>query len=179
MIIFRRFLLVGFFLTFSLLFLTVSTSWAELECGQEIGPDAVASLTKDLDCSEGLLALTVKNGSVLNLGGHTVTCSGRAFMSGISLMGRGAHLTNGTVSGCFGGVGLGGEGGNTMTKVTVTNGFLCITIGSEDNTLRYQTASQCLAGFFLNDAKSNTLKNNLVRGPGGVGFGEELGYENA
>ena len=170
--------MVGFILTFGILFFAVSTSWAEVECGQEIGPDAVAYLTKDLDCSEGLLALTVKSGSVLNLGGHRVTCSGRAFMSGISLTGRGAHLTNGTVSGCFGGVGLGGEGGHTLTKVTVNNGFFCITIGSDDNTLSYNTAGQCLIGFFLSEAKRNTLKKNLARGPGFAGFGEEPGEEN-
>jgi len=122
----KRIVSLGFIISvllFVLLF--AAPSWAELDCGDKIGPHAVAYLTKKLECSgSNGPALTLEGpNAILNLGGHTVDCIDQQ-RNGIEVIGSGAILKYGTVTNCDNGVVVGGTGGHIITKVTATNIFL-------------------------------------------------------
>jgi hypothetical protein len=87
-----------------------------LQCGDTLGPGGVFQLQADVDC-EADLALTVRDGALLDLGGHTVTALGTAVL----LEGRGAVLQHGRAGG--GGlatVRVAGDGGHTVRGIEAT-----------------------------------------------------------
>ena len=78
------------------------TSAHAISCGDTLGPGGSFQLQEDLDCSSPLIpnALTVKDGAILDLNGHIVTC-GRFSTGCIRLTGVGAQLLDGAVRGAF------------------------------------------------------------------------------
>jgi hypothetical protein len=124
----------------------------------------VFQLQADLDCGEESPALTVRDGAVLDLGGHTITSSGVTIL----LEGQKAGLQNGTVRSGDIGVSLEGGGRHIVRGVEVAfphlEGFA---VSSDHNRLLKNRATSDGAGFRI-IGRHNLLANNI--GDGQVGF---------
>ena len=153
-------------------------SWAEVTCGQQIGPNEKVKLKQDLTCTTIPALTLVGPNATLNLGGHTVACQGTE--SGIEIEGTNATLKKGTVTDCLAGVVLvASGGGHRVTKVTATNnGFVGFFIGerSHGNRLDYNTArnngdpDSVTGDGFSVSSMDNAIQYNMARGNGRIGF---------
>ena len=95
----HRFISLGFILSFVLVLFVPIPSWA-VDCGDTIDPNEVAFLTQDLFCNGESPALTLKENSLLKLGGHTVNCEDSLNATGIQMDDLSATLLLGTVTNC-------------------------------------------------------------------------------
>ena len=148
-----------------------SPSWAEIQCGETIGPNEVAILAQDLTCPGNNPALILEAGSSLNLGGHTVDCN-NVNNDGIVVQGSNAILQHGTIMNCSRGVVLNGNGGHTVTKVTAKNnqiqGFI---IQSDGNVLSFNKSTGNIRnGYRIFGGSRNFLANNLAKNNTRFGF---------
>jgi hypothetical protein len=147
---------------------TISAAGHTIRCGDTLGPGGVFQLPADLDCGEVSPALTVRDGALLDLGGHTIRAGGQADDLVIRLDGRGAVLQNGTVEGPENGISLEGHGGHTVRGVKVnTDGTSGLVVQSDHNRLLNNSAGSAIVGFAIGGRK-NLLVNNL--GLGQLGF---------
>jgi hypothetical protein len=144
-----------------------------VECGDVI--TGRARLDRDLICptQPAGAALTVDGGS-LDLDGFTVVCEQPIENSvGILLVGHGARLSDGAVTGCFVGVQVGASGGHTVRDVTASasNQGVLIVSGSDGNRL---LNSHILRGrddaAVQVDGSNNLLAFNDVSGSNDQGF---------
>jgi parallel beta-helix repeat protein len=143
-------------------------------CGATLGPGGIHVLEADLGpCDPGAPALTVKS-ATLRLDGFTVSCApSSAPTTGISLVGTGAWLTLGTVSGCGNGVVLGGAGGHTVSGVmargnSTGDGFR-VAPKSDGNALIANRALLNVNGFSVH-GKNNALSWNFADANSANGF---------
>jgi hypothetical protein len=87
-------------------------------CGDVLGPGGYFRLEQDLTCPDVRGALTLRDGAILDLNGHTVTCS-TTVIGCVVLTGQGAQLWNGTVARALHNViVLEGTGGHVVWNVT-------------------------------------------------------------
>jgi parallel beta-helix repeat protein len=146
-----------------------------IECGDVIGPDQRVKLQEDLDCSGidpdlGMeAALTVVGPAKLQLNGHTII--GNGDMDGIVVEGEKARIRRGTVTGCFNGVVVEGEGRHKILKVKAKenkmDGFLVI---SNNNKLTLNKAVDNQSDGFEVFGDENWLVNNKAKQSGDEGF---------
>ena len=99
----------GFIMSLLILLLFATPSWATLQCGDHIGPNASAFLFHDLNCSGSNPALTVEGPATLLMLGHTLDCQDNGAV-GIRVIGEAAIVLQGTVTGCRLGVAVSGQG---------------------------------------------------------------------
>lgn len=145
---------------------------AQIACGGVVGPSGTFTLSSDLDCRQDPAcafprrcnpAVTVTGNAVLNLNGHTVTCSS-GDDDGVRLSGAGAVLRDGATNICGVGVRIAGDGRHVVRNVaslrSKNDGFV---IESDDNVLE-----SCIAdtsgrnGFRLEGARGNVLARNVA-----------------
>jgi parallel beta-helix repeat protein len=89
-----------------------------IQCGDVLGPGGRFELKDNLACGES--GVTVRDGAILDLKGHIVSCQGDAFRC-VVLTGTGAKLLNGAVQGGFHeSIVLEGTGKHTVRNVTST-----------------------------------------------------------
>jgi hypothetical protein len=69
-----------------------------ISCNDILGPGGNFELQQDLDCPAGI-GLTVKDGAILDLNGHIVTCNFPSLGPCVELSGAGAQLLDGAVRG--------------------------------------------------------------------------------
>ena len=149
--------------------LAPTASWATLQCGDHIGPNASAFLFHDLNCSGSDPALTVEGPATLLMLGHTVDCQDTGAV-GIQVIGQAAIVQGGTVTGCLRGVQVGGQGSHLIKEMTATQnsrGFALVG-GSHGNTLTANTSRDNAGGFDTlsggqsddNEVSWNTSKND-------------------
>ena len=145
-----------------LILFTTSASWAEVSCGEVVGPKQFVTLTNDLDCFLPGAAIILDSNSILDLGGHTVDCHGGAF--GVQMTGGGSRLKNGTITRCETGVSMEGGGGNIVSNVTAKyngEGFHILTNNNElRNNKGFRNSSN---GFFVENGNNNYLKDNIAK----------------
>ena len=155
-----------------LVLLMASPTWAEVICGATIGPSEVVTLTKDLSCFGFFPALRVEGGSILNLGGHSISCD-ILTNDGIYLMGGGSIIRNGIIESCRTAIrDIGREGGNLIEKVTARNNTgPVISIFSDNNELRQNVVKDVVSfsGYSIR-GDHNTLRENLAEGGGLTAF---------
>jgi hypothetical protein len=137
----------------------------DIQCGDTLGPGGVFTLQTDLEC-QLRIGLTVRDGAVLDLGGHTVSVGST---TAIRLTGRGAVLQNGhTFSGGIADVEVAGEGGHTVQGIETGDdadtGFLVV---SDHNRLEGNIGRSFGAGFWV-QGQHNRLEHNT--GVGQLGF---------
>ncbi len=135
-------------------------AFSALDCGDTINTDT--TLDADLlDCDTDP-GLTVQGPAVLDLDGHTVTCSSG---DGIHLVGRGAKLRNGVVEGCNDGIVLMGEGLHSvegmLSKDNAVDGF-SVERGSDKNRLDRNAAAGNGDDGFQFFGVQNMLTNNIA-----------------
>ena len=140
---------------------TPTASWATLQCGDHIGPNASAFLFHDLNCSGSDPALTVEGPATLLMLGHTVDCQDTGAV-GIQVIGQAAIVLQGRVTGCHTGVQVGGKGSHLIKEMT---------------------AKQNQIGFRIvgGESHGNNLTDNIARNNIGAGFGRQGGatHDNA
>ena len=130
---------------------------AQVVCGDTITTNT--TLTADLGPCGTKPALFVKGPASLDMGGHTVSCTG-AF-DGIALTGQAAKLRNGVVTGCVDGIDFGGTGRHRVERVLATNngiGF-AVNIGSDKNRLNHNWATDNTIGFQVKGTQCTLIKN--------------------
>src|SRR5262245_37377072 len=99
-----------------------------IQCGDVLGPGGQFQLQQDLDCSSlpppltDETALTVKDGAILDLNGHIVTC-GSSNVKCVVLTGAGTQLFDGVLRGGMAvALSVEGTGGHTVRNVTSLRG---------------------------------------------------------
>ena len=131
---------------------------AQLECGGTVGPGGTFVLDRDLDCRQDpgcqfpnrcTPALTVLGDAVLDLNGHTITCSS-GDDDGVRLAGERAVLRNGQTNICGTGVRVAGGGRHVVRNVVANR--------SKND------------GFSIADNDGNVLERNVADTSGGNGF---------
>lgn len=166
-----------------------SPAYAQVRCGDVIGPGESVTLTRELSgCAPGPAALTVVGPATLDLNGFSVICqdAGSNTALGIVVVGKRATVRNGTVQRCSTGVTLLGEGSHRIENVTAAlsdNGFTAggegFVIESDSNRLVDNAAVQNSAqGFRVVVADRNRLIGNQAFFNGGSGFEVLVGRRN-
>jgi hypothetical protein len=100
-------------------------------CGDVVAGPGSERLETDLACAAPV-ALTVRDGATLDLGGRTVTCTAGGV--GVALEGAGARLLDGVVTGCDTGVALSGRSHLVRNVRATFNGRGFVTGGALDDT---------------------------------------------
>lgn len=135
-------------------------------CGEVLSGPGSHRLDADLACNASP-ALTVRDGARLDLGGHTVTCTGGG--DGIVLAGTRARLSNGVVTGCDDGIALSGSA-HQVKRVRATfntRGF--VTDGTLDQSRLYDDGAEFnTRGGFLVVGADNSVTRNAAFGNGDV-----------
>ncbi len=99
-------------------------------CGDVVAGPGTVRLDTDLVCATPV-ALTVRDGATLELGGRTVRCAAGGV--GIVVQGVGARLLDGSVTGCATGVSLSGRGHLVRHVRATFNGRGFVTEGTLDD----------------------------------------------
>ena len=172
-----------------LLFLVLALgtpSWAEVKCGDTIGPNQKAKLTNNLECAGYNPTLTLRGPrAVLNLGAHSVDCQ-ETDATGITVLVSGATLKGGTVTRCGVGVFVAKGRDHTITKVKALlnreAGFVLEANGSHhqlSSNIAEKTGdpNELVGVGFSIDSSYTALEDNSALESGGLGF-EGLGFRN-
>jgi len=107
-----------------------------IQCGDVLGPGGRFVLERDFACPQSNgPAITIRDGAILDLQGHLVTCSSGA-IGCVILTGRGAQLLNGAVGAVqHENIVLKGDGGHTVRNVTSEFADRNILVQSDHNQL--------------------------------------------
>ena len=104
--------------------LVAPDAWAQVACGDKIGPGQTVTLTGNVGPCDDVGAAVTVDGGTLDLGGFTLSCSDtdgdNALPIGILLTGQKAQVRNGTVTGCYDGVRIEGGGKAVVSGVTAS-----------------------------------------------------------
>jgi hypothetical protein len=133
-----------------------------VQCGDVLGPGGRFTLEQDIVCQGGTsVGVTVQDGAVLDLNGHTVNCSG---LNGcVLLTGAGATLLNGKVQNAgLENIRLGGTGRHTVRNVTSVFVDLSVIVTSDHNTLIDVVADGGLSSRFTISGHHNRLVNSIA-----------------
>jgi hypothetical protein len=165
---------------------------AQVSCGATVTTNSV--MTADLQCPSHSPAFTVKGPATVDMAGHRVLACARGGVAAV-LDGSGATLKNGAVTGCDTAVRLAGKGKHTVENVIareIENGFVFESPGNtvirtavykvgygylisskagsaDDNTLKYNIASDCFKSFSL-EASGGDYYGNIADLGGASGF---------
>jgi len=151
--------LLGAFMMFG----SVTPAYADVvQCGAVLGPGGRVTLEQDIACplSDPNPAVTVRDGAVLDLNGHTVTCGSTCVL----LTGKGAKLLNGAVKGNnHSSIILSGTGTHTVNNVTSlgpVDGN--VAVQSDHNTLINVMAESVISEAFVINGHHNRLGNSIA-----------------
>ena len=144
--------------------LLASPSWAEVDCGAELGPGGQFVLTQDLVCDDSTdPALTIIGPVKVDLGGYTMEADQNAPPNvGILVEGKGATLKNGKISG------FGVTGGDEADVLVSGEGWHLISglvVRGRNADPGDEAGIEVLAG-----SNHNRLTHNLVTGTGDQGI---------
>jgi len=133
-----------------------------VQCGDVLGPGGRFTLEQDIVCQGGgSVGVTVQDGAILDLNGHTVQCGG--FNGCVVLIGTGAKLLNGKVQNAqFENIRLGGTGRHTVRNVTSVLEDLSVIVTSDHNTLIEVVADGGLSSRFTISGDHNRLINSIA-----------------
>jgi parallel beta-helix repeat protein len=143
-----------------------------VSCGDTLGPGGSFMLTADLGPCGTSNALVVHGPTTVNLAGHTVSCNSGG-SNGIEIIGSGAVVKNGRVTGCINrGVDVQGSGGHQVRDVLADHNGFAFVIGSGRNALFYNGAvSNDGDGFIVQfGSNSNALTGNTAVSNSDAGF---------
>ena len=143
-----------------------STQAHVINCGDDLGPGGLFQLEDDLACPGPLGGrITIRDGAILNLNGHRVTCA-RGGIGCILLTGERAQLWNGTVEGVLHEtIVLEGTGGHTVWNVTSGLADSNIVVYSNHNRLINVSAESVYNSAFAIIGHHNLLTKSMARCP--------------
>ena len=141
------------------------TSADVINCGDVLGPGGRFQLEQDLTCP--FSALTIRDGAILDLHGHRVTCTPpSAGFRCVVLTGKEAQLRNGTVAGgLHESITLEGTGGHTVRDVTSSLVDANILVTSDHNRLINVIAQSVYNAAFAIYGDHNRLTNSMALCP--------------
>ena len=146
-----------------------------VECGQTIGPGGYFRLDADLDCSDPATAsgfeaaLMVVGPVTLDLRGHSII--GHSGLDGILVDGEKVNIRNGTVTGFYNGVVLGGDGQHKVFRINaVDNVEWGFAVYSDDNRLTFNRANDNGDNGFYFMSNNNWFVKNRAERNGDEGF---------
>ena len=135
-----------------------------VQCGDVLGPGGRFTLEQDIVCGGSVgTGVTVQDGAILDLNGHTVDC--RALSAGrcVVLMGTGAKLLNGKVQGSIHeSIVLSGTGRHTVKNVTSELVDANVIVTSDHNALIDVMAESAISPAFLISGHRNLLRNSIA-----------------
>jgi parallel beta-helix repeat protein len=158
-----------------------------VECGDHLTSGGIFVLDSDLTCPDPdpdgdpyAAGLYLGSGTILDLNGYTISCTG-GLNRAIS-MGH-AQLRNGTIANCEEGIQV--SNGVLVEQVVFTRNTQGVRVeGGEGNTFRDNTAVENVHGFVLtlgdddSGSNDNLLVNNLAIRNSGIGFAIGGGRRN-
>lgn len=158
-----------------------------VQCGDHLTAGGTFVLDSDLTCPDPdpdgdpyAAGLYLGSGTVLDLNGHTISCTG-GLKRAIS-MGH-AQLRNGTIANCEEGINV--SNGVVVEHVVFTHNTWGVLVeGGDGNTFRDNMAIENGTGFLLtlgdddSGSNDNILINNLATRNNGMGFGVGRGRRN-
>jgi hypothetical protein len=135
----------------------------DIQCGDVLGPGGRFELEHDLECPGPLQrAVTIRDGAILDLQGHIVTCTSGA-VDCIILTGTGAQLLNGALGPVFhNNIVLEGDGGHTVRHVTSEAADGNIIVRSDHNQLINVYAASGINPAFSIIGNHNRLQDNIA-----------------
>jgi parallel beta-helix repeat protein len=152
-----------------------------INCGDVLGPGGFFQLGQDLDCSTGGFngpTLTVRDGAILDLNWHSVTCESEGFEC-ITLTGSRARLLNGLVQrGLHVRIALKGSGRHTVRNVTSPVIDDNIVVESDNTRLINITAESGVHPAFRIGGNHNLLTGSIALCLDVTGCIEVFGHEN-
>lgn len=134
-----------------------------IQCGDVLGPGGRFELEHDLECQRSP-AVTVRDGAILDLNGHIVSC--RLGLRCVVLTGTGAQLLNGAVQGSTSeheSISLEGAGWHTVRNVTSTLVDANIQVRSDHNQLINVMAESANNSAFDIIGNHNRLTDSIAR----------------
>ncbi len=136
-----------------------------VQCGDVLGPGGRFTLEQDIVCVPSgdfnTPGVTVQDGAILDLNGHTIDCRGRNGC--VLLTGTGAKLLNGKVQNTqFENITLGGTGRHTVRNVTSVFVDLSVSVTSDHNILIDVVADGGLSSRFSISGHHNWLINSIA-----------------
>lgn len=143
------------------------TQGGAISCGDTLGPGGKFVLTADVGPCPGT-GLTVDSAK-LEMAGFTVSCSGPGF-NGVSVIGTGAVVKNGIVTGCQNGFDIQGSGHRLKGNAAIGNIEKGFEVGGDNNKLRKNSASGNGDEGFDTSGDNNQLKRNNASGNSHNGF---------
>jgi parallel beta-helix repeat protein len=147
-----------------------------LPCGGTVGPGGTVVMSSDILFCADSLALTVVGPVVVDMAGHTVSCSPAFSNTGIFVEGKGAVLKNGMVRDCSFGVLLAGVGSHQLLDMDATsNSNAGILVAGAHNFLSHNNALDGDGDGFQIFGTSHVLSNNVASNNSGTGFFIEPG----
>jgi hypothetical protein len=149
----------------SAMFDNVTPAHADVvQCGDVLGPGGRVTLEQDIVCGGSVgTGVTVRDGAILDLNGHTVDC--RSLSSGrcVVLTGTGAKLLNGKVQGSIHeSIFLSGTGRHTVKNVTSELVDANVIVMSDHNTLIDVMAESGINPAFVISGHHNRLWNSIA-----------------
>jgi len=147
------------------LLLLATDASAQIACGDVLGPGGSFVADADIGPCVELPALRIVGPVKVDFAGHAVSCNADTAV-GIEITGKGAKVSNGSVSGCHTGVEISGDGKHKLEEMMAElNQALGFEVNSAGNKLTHNTAFQNGFGggpgdgFIVRGAK-NTLTEN-------------------
>jgi len=136
-----------------------------VQCGDVLGPGGRFTLEQDILCVPSgdfsTPGVTVQDGAILDLNGHTIDCRGRNGC--VLLTGTGAKLLNGKVQNTqFENIRVGGTGRHTVRNVTSVFVDLSVIVTSDHNILIDVVADGGLSSRFTISGHHNWLINSTA-----------------
>lgn len=136
----------------------------DIPCGSVLGPGGRFTLQGNLECPEH--AVTVRDGAILDLNRHIVTCTSAESSRCVVLTGEGARLLNGVVQGtAHESIVLEGTGGHTVRNVTSTLVDANVVVWSDRNVIANVTALSVNSPAFIILGHRNRLTDSTAHCP--------------
>ena len=151
---------------------------AQVSCGATV--TTAAKLTQDLDCDASTApAVTVASGAVLDMAGHTITCTAGT-NPGVQVAGDGATVKSGVVTGCQTGVLVSGNR-NRVRDVVVSFSaatYFGIRVAGDENLVRRCAVRDAVSAAFAIAGRANRVVRNVGVGGGEATYNVASGDDN-
>lgn len=172
------------------LLLTAARAGAQVDCGAVLGPGGSFVATDDVGPCVEDPAVTIVGPVEVDFAGFRVACELTASNEGIVIEGKGAKVSNGSVTNCELGVRVAGEGRHVLVQMSAEDnegrGFV---VDSDGNKLEHNLAFRngegstfskgvssansgtAAHGYYLNGAVGAKLSKGVAVGNEGSGYG--------
>lgn len=157
----------------------VPSARPQISCGDTLGPGGKFAATADIGPCADDPALTIVGSVKVDFAGHELACDS-ATKVGIEILGKGAKVENGAITGCDDAITVGGEGKHKLTRMVVRgiegHGFF---LTSDGNKLKECAVADAQNDAIrLVDASKNAVTDSHVARIDGTGIQVDASHGN-